>query len=103
MLLSFVTFIIMYSIGPNGIYPSSSGLKMMYLSGREAVGSGKDVSTFTFNDISSLETQATNKPAIDILITSQWPDVVCNYAKKPVSFLFLPTAVTCFYMPISIN
>lgn len=78
---------ILYPTGPSGIYPSSSGLKMMYLSGMEAAGSVKDASTFTFDAISSLETQATNKPAIDILITSQWPSVVCNYAIKPVSFL----------------
>lgn len=70
-------------LGPSGIYPSSTGLKMMYLSGMEAAGSVKDASTFTFDAISSLETQATNKPAIDILITSQWPSAVCNYAKKP--------------------
>ncbi|XP_045138727.1 CWF19-like protein 1 isoform X3 [Portunus trituberculatus] len=70
-------------LGPNGIYPSSSGLKMVYLSGKEAAGHGKSASTFTFDDIASLETQATAKPAIDILLTSQWPNVVCNYAKKP--------------------
>lgn len=71
--------------GPNGIYPSSSGLKMVYLSGKEAASHAKSASTFTFDDISSLETQATAKPAIDILLTSQWPNAVCNYAKKPVS------------------
>lgn len=66
---------------------------MMYLSGMETNGSVKDASTFTFDTVSSLETQATNKPAIDILITSQWPNAICNFAKKSVSILSLKMAL----------
>ena len=57
------------------------------MSGEEAVN--HTASTFTFDDIASLETQATRKPAIDILITSQWPSAICNFAKKPVSFIVI--------------
>ncbi|XP_071515989.1 CWF19-like protein 1 [Panulirus ornatus] len=70
-------------LGPSGIYPCSSGLKIMYLSGIQSTNSKSNDTTFSFNDISSLETQATSKPTVDILITSQWPSAVCNYAKNP--------------------
>ncbi|XP_069960745.1 CWF19-like protein 1 isoform X2 [Cherax quadricarinatus] len=70
-------------LGPSGIYPCSSGLRIMYLSGMQADNNKKTASTFIFDDITSLETQATSNPAIDILITSQWPNAVCNFAKKP--------------------
>ncbi|KAG7163471.1 CWF19-like protein 1-like [Homarus americanus] len=69
-------------LGPSGIYPCSSGLRVMYLSGMQADVKKKNNTTFIMDNILALETQATNKPAIDILITSQWPHAVCNFAKK---------------------
>lgn len=63
----------------------------MYLSGMESKNKKKTDSSFTFDAINSLEMQATKKPMIDILITSQWPSAVNNFAVKPVSdfnFLF---------------
>lgn len=70
-------------LGPNGIYPCSSGLKIMYLSGRESEDKKKTDFSFIGDDIKSLETQCGSKQVIDILITGQWPKAVCNYAKKP--------------------
>ncbi|XP_045618133.1 CWF19-like protein 1 [Procambarus clarkii] len=69
-------------LGPSGIYPCTSGLRIMYLSGTQASTNKKSPGTFIFDDIASLETQATSKPAIDILISSQWPSAICNFAKK---------------------
>lgn len=71
--------------GPSGIYPCSSGLKIMYLSGRESEDNKKSDFSFVGDDIKSLETECGNKQVIDILITGQWPKAVCNFAKKPVS------------------
>ncbi|XP_068220486.1 CWF19-like protein 1 isoform X2 [Palaemon carinicauda] len=72
-------------LGPSGIYPCSSGLRIMYLSGRETDKKKNDLS-FVFNDIKALETQATNKPTIDILMTGQWPNAVCGFVKKPEGY-----------------
>ncbi|XP_066985910.1 CWF19-like protein 1 isoform X2 [Macrobrachium rosenbergii] len=72
-------------LGPSGIYPCSSGLRIMYLSGRETDQKKNDFS-FVYEDIQALETQATNKPTIDILISGQWPSAVCNFAKKPEGY-----------------
>ncbi|KAK4323675.1 hypothetical protein Pmani_005646 [Petrolisthes manimaculis] len=68
-------------LGPKGIYPCSSGLKIMYLSGVESSSRDKNCNTFSFEDVTSLETQITSKQAIDILITSQWPTSICNFSK----------------------
>ncbi|KAK7075504.1 hypothetical protein SK128_009879 [Halocaridina rubra] len=69
-------------LGPSGIYPCNSGLKVMYLSGKEVLQS-KTECTFSNSDIQALETLATSKPTIDILITGQWPSSVCSFAKEP--------------------
>lgn len=69
-------------LGPAGIYPCSSGLRIAYINGYEGEDS-KDVINFDFERIRSLETEAGNKVQVDILLSTQWPTNVCNFARKP--------------------
>ena len=62
-------------------------MQIAYLSGKQCKEKEEKINgiTFDFDTLKNLKTEATAKPKIDILITSQWPDAVCNYAKTPVS------------------
>ncbi|XP_076035712.1 CWF19-like protein 1 [Oratosquilla oratoria] len=68
-------------LGPYGIYPCTSGLRIAYMSGLEEENS--TATSFAFSSVKALETQVGKKPSIDILLTSQWPDTICKFSKAP--------------------
>ncbi|GFU28835.1 CWF19-like protein 1 [Nephila pilipes] len=65
-------------LGKRGVLTGSSGLKIAYLSGLEK----KDSTEFSFSekDVTELIARASSG-AVDILLTSQWPQGVTKYAK----------------------
>ncbi|GFR01465.1 CWF19-like protein 1 [Trichonephila clavata] len=69
-------------LGKRGVLTGSSGLKIAYLSGLEK----KETTDFSFSekDVTELIAGASNE-AVDILLTSQWPQGVTKYA-KPLDF-----------------
>uniref|UniRef100_A0A2P2I4V1 CWF19-like protein 1 n=1 Tax=Hirondellea gigas TaxID=1518452 RepID=A0A2P2I4V1_9CRUS len=68
-------------LGPSGIYPSSSGLRIAYLSGRQDTPAG--LAGYTNKKVEELEVEGKQQGIIDILLTSQWPSLVTSYASKP--------------------
>ena len=82
--------------GRQGIFTSSSGLKIAYLSGVEGSGEKPDIS-FTVDDVNNLVTPPTADSAfkgVDILLTSQWPEGVEKYGITPVSESVANSALT---------
>ncbi|XP_078000079.1 CWF19-like protein 1 [Glandiceps talaboti] len=74
-------------LGRKGIFTSTSGLQVAYISGIEA-GAGLPSKKYHFTDshvtelIESLTSDSQFK-GIDILLTSAWPKGVCQYATLP--------------------
>lgn len=68
-------------LGPAGIYPCSSGLRVAYCSGLKTSPPG--LSGYTNKKMGELETEGKQSGIIDILITSQWPNFVTTFATKP--------------------
>ncbi|XP_059486159.1 CWF19-like protein 1 [Neocloeon triangulifer] len=62
-------------LGKRGLFSSSEGLKIAYLSGKE--GAKSDSCTFTAEDVSAVRDSClrnqSNYKGVDILLTSQWP------------------------------
>lgn len=73
-------------LGRRGVYTTTSGLSVAYISGVF----GDDVSNkphcFTESDINVLQAQAGVMNGIDILLTNQWPVQVMKFVKKPDGF-----------------
>lgn len=68
--------IITFFLGKRGLYTSSGGLKIAYLSGI-AAESKDNIHTFTTEDVSSLYDVCVrgnpNFRGVDILLSTQWP------------------------------
>lgn len=63
------------------MFTGSSGLKIVYVSGKQVVPSKPNEVGFTMEAIKSIEVQVGNSSAgVDILLTSQWPKGVENLA-----------------------
>lgn len=69
-------------LGKRGLYNTSGGLKIVYLSGVQ--GTGEKIKPFEFNkdDVITLRDMClkgqSNFRGVDILITAQWPKNVYN-------------------------
>ncbi|XP_012280243.1 CWF19-like protein 1 [Orussus abietinus] len=79
-------------LGKKGLYNSSSGLKIAYLSGIERQGSESSSYTFDESDIMSIRsTCLKGQPSyrgVDILLTSQWPKDVTHLDSTEPSFKY---------------
>ena len=76
-------------LGDHGIFTGSSGLKIVYVSGKQKEPSKPGDVGFTMEAIKSIEIQAGNSSAgVDILMTSQWPKGVENLAVPWVILFF---------------
>ena len=77
--------------GKKGIYTSTSGLTIAYLSGTDGtMSAASDGSTFTNDDIDSLRHSLSGESkGVDILLTSPWAQNVYKYASKPVCTTFM--------------
>ena len=80
-------------VGDHGIFTGSSGLKLVYVSGRQKLNPN-DPNGFSMDAVTSIEVQLLNSPkfnGVDILLTSQWPKNVENLANKLVNLFILPS------------
>lgn len=71
-------------LGKSGLFTSTSGLTVGYLSGRDG-GESNDFSHFSKEDAQKLKTKITtssNFKGIDILLTSVWPEGVNLYGTE---------------------
>ena len=78
----------MHHTGDHGVYTGSSGLKMVYISGkqRDLLKPNQDVG-FTLEAVNSIEVQVANSSnGVDLLLSSQWPRGVENLAVDLVCF-----------------
>lgn len=76
-------------LGKKGVFKTSSGLRVAYISGIESP-SGSTPSpkhcfsqTDTKNLLNLLKVDSSDYKGVDILLTSQWPKGVTNYANQP--------------------
>ncbi|XP_077969693.1 CWF19-like protein 1 isoform X1 [Styela clava] len=77
-------------LGRKGVFTTSGGLKVVYLSGLESPSGSTPAPKHCFSeaDIKSLVTSVTNAGSknfvgVDLLLTSQWPKAVCTYGNAP--------------------
>uniref|UniRef100_A0A1A8FKW9 CWF19-like protein 1 n=1 Tax=Nothobranchius korthausae TaxID=1143690 RepID=A0A1A8FKW9_9TELE len=73
-------------LGRRGVFTGASGLQIAYVSGREALQEPAPAHFFTSKDLSALVTSLTSNSkfrGVDILLTSQWPRGVWQYASTP--------------------
>lgn len=74
-------------LGKKGILTGSSGLKVAYLSGTESSGKQELQKTCEFNerDVESVHSPVSkgSENGVDILLTSEWPKGITNYAGSP--------------------
>ncbi|XP_076356766.1 CWF19-like protein 1 [Tachypleus tridentatus] len=74
-------------LGKKGILTGSSGLKVAYLSGTESSGKQELQKTCEFNeqDVESVHGPVSkgSENGVDILLTSEWPKGITNYAGSP--------------------
>jgi len=68
-------------LGPSGIYPCSSGLRIAYLGGAPKL-SGLKIG-YTNAQVAGLESEGAELGNIDVLLTRQWPQHVTSYAAVP--------------------
>eukprot|EP00116_Pleurobrachia_bachei_P001584 sb/3461846/ len=69
-------------LGRRGVYTTTSGLSVAYLSGQYSEKGGS-AHTYTASDLSVLHAQAGIIHGVDILITSEWPEHILKYVKGP--------------------
>ncbi|KAK4885122.1 hypothetical protein RN001_001393 [Aquatica leii] len=71
-------------LGKRGLYTTSSGIKIAYISGIFSNESSNNLNTYNLEDIVYLKDVCTkvNAKGIDVLITSQWPAGVMKYDDK---------------------
>ncbi|KZS05856.1 CWF19 protein 1 [Daphnia magna] len=68
-------------LGDYGVFTGSSGLRMVYVSGKQQLLTKPNEIGFTMEAIKSIEVQVGNSSTgVDILLTSQWPKGVENLA-----------------------
>jgi hypothetical protein len=83
-----VTNNILYA-GKRGLFTTTSGLKVAYVSGTEAESDKSSHHTFTKEDIESLRNTCVRGPSnfrgVDILITLSWPKDIMLGDKSSVS------------------
>uniref|UniRef100_A0A4W6C0F2 CWF19-like protein 1 n=1 Tax=Lates calcarifer TaxID=8187 RepID=A0A4W6C0F2_LATCA len=73
-------------LGRRGVFTGVSGLQIAYVSGREAQQEPAPAHCFTAKDLSALVSPLTSSSkfrGVDILLTSQWPRGVWQYANNP--------------------
>uniref|UniRef100_A0A667YYU3 CWF19-like protein 1 n=1 Tax=Myripristis murdjan TaxID=586833 RepID=A0A667YYU3_9TELE len=73
-------------LGRRGVFTGASGLQIAYVSGREALQEPAPAHCFTPKDLLTLVESLTNNSkfrGVDILLTSQWPRGVWQYANNP--------------------
>lgn len=68
-------------LGEKGLFVGSSGLKIVYLSGKEKKCSGTESHGFTGKVVKDLFGSHSSDEGVDILLTSQWPQGVSKYTK----------------------
>lgn len=71
-------------LGKSGLFTSTSGLNVAYLSGRDG-GDKDDFSHFSKSDVQSLKTKILGTPnfnGVDILLTSVWPHGASLYGTE---------------------
>lgn len=77
----------MYFLGDHGVFTGSTGLKLVYVSGKEqSSGNHADGLGFSAETLKSIEVQIANSPGVDILLTSQWPKGVERSGNSLVNF-----------------
>lgn len=82
----FVSFLLLK--GRRGVFTGVSGLQVAYVSGREAVQEPAPAHCFSSKDLAALVeplSSSTKFRGVDILLTSQWPRGVWQYAQNPVT------------------
>ena len=70
----------MICAGDHGIFTGSSGLKLVYVSGKQKQNINQE-NGFSMEAITSIEVQianSENSSGVDVLLTSQWPKGVEN-------------------------
>ncbi|CAG0896043.1 unnamed protein product, partial [Cyprideis torosa] len=80
-------------LGKRGIMTGASGLKLAYFGGLE--GQQGDSTHFSYQDLKDFLIQtrvALDTGAVDILMTSQWPENVTRFAEAPKAGTFDPSA-----------
>ena len=70
-------------LGRRGVYTTTNGLSIAYISGVFGDGMSNEPHCYTETDLNILQAQSGVMNGIDILITSQWPSDVLRYVKKP--------------------
>ena len=80
-------------LGRKGLYVTTSGLSVAYLSGLDGVGPGKagDKTHFCGDDLESLRAphmSDSNFKGVDVLLSSVWPYGVEKYATPVVGSVF---------------
>ncbi|XP_078138158.1 CWF19-like protein 1 [Centroberyx gerrardi] len=73
-------------LGRRGVFTGASGLQIAYVSGREALQEPAPAHCFSPKDLSALVASLTGNSkfrGVDILLTSQWPRGVWQYANNP--------------------
>jgi hypothetical protein len=77
-------------LGKHGLYTSSSGLKITYLSGVEKNENDPKECTFDGNDVLALRNSCLKGcpsfRGVDILLTSQWPAGITNLVEEKPDF-----------------
>ena len=85
------TFIL---LGDYGVFTGSSGLKMVYVSGKQKMMTKPNDIGFTMEAIKSIEVQVGNSSAgVDILLTSQWPKSAENLAVPLVCYVIFKASL----------
>ncbi|KAI6066613.1 CWF19-like protein 1 [Aix galericulata] len=73
-------------LGRRGVFSSTSGLQIAYLSGTESQDEPAPAYSFSSKDVTELKTSLLSTPnfkGVDILLTSPWPRDVENFANSP--------------------
>ncbi|KAL7295493.1 hypothetical protein TKK_0011141 [Trichogramma kaykai] len=77
-------------LGKSGVYTSSSGLKIAYLSGVQRKSpEDPEECTFSEKDVISIKNSCIKIPSfrgVDILLSSQWPDFITNLDQSKPTF-----------------
>lgn len=70
-------------LGRRGVYTTTNGLSIAYLSGVFGGGVSNKPHCYTESDLNILQAQSGVLNGVDILITNEWPADVFRYIKKP--------------------
>ena len=70
-------------LGRRGIYTTTSGLSIAYISGVFGDGSSNKPHCYTESDLNILHAQSGIMAGVDVLLTNEWPADVMRYIKAP--------------------